>query len=504
MAFERNNFSVAKKVVLPKEELTVECNINAEATVQKVLAVYVEPCVHNWEVISGAISYAGAIDVKVVFLTEEGEISSVSSNCPFSSKIENDKIMMGACAVVKVETIDSSCQLSGGDGIRVSAILSQSGIIVSNQEETLLRCDDEDVCYQSEEMEVVKFLGCGQDVVSVESDINIRENIKKVLLTESKAVIKNTEAGANYVVVSGDVVSKILYINENDKFESGYIYDSFKQEVELAGVTRDSLVEGYACICQEKVETEIVQDERGCKLVVKVPVTLNAFAYEMQSISVVTDLYGTKQQINVITNSFDMSTLCGNELVEGKVEGSLVLEEDKPRVDKILFNGGNRVSVTNQYIQDGEVFVEGIAQTTVVYLNDESSSLYSVVVDVPFVISDKVACASDAALVLSPVITDVDVAVKKGRELMFDAKVKVAVVCSCTLANAVIADAVKEEEYKERDYAMEVVFARRGSGLWETAKAAKVKEEQILSQNPEVIFPVEEDTPLVLFYQKIN
>ena len=32
----------------------------------------------------------------------------------------------------------------------------------------------------------------------------------------------------------------------------------------------------------------------------------------------------------------------------------------------------------------------------------------------------------------------------------------------------------------------------------------KVKEEQIVAQNPEVAFPVSEDTPIVLFYQKLQ
>ena len=34
-------------------------------------------------------------------------------------------------------------------------------------------------------------------------------------------------------------------------------------------------------------------------------------------------------------------------------------------------------------------------------------------------------------------------------------------------------------------------------------KNAKVKEEQIIAQNPEVVFPLMEDTGLILFYQKI-
>ena len=480
----------------------MECNIDTQCSVQKVLAVQVSPCVGSSEVVAGGISYGGNIDLKMIFMTNEGEISSVSSSCPYFSKFESEEIGLSACPFINVDVIDYSCDIVGESMVKVSVVLSQSGFIVLNKEEGVLRCDDENVCYQNEDMEVVKFVGCGHDEVEIESDINLRENIKKVLLTESKVIVKNVEEGANYVSISGDVISRILYISENDKFESGYIYDSFKQEVELAGVNKDSIVEGYASVCQEKVAAQIVQDEKGCRVVVKVPVILTAFAYDTQIVSVITDIYGTKEEINVVTNSFEMSSLCGNEVVEGKIEGSLVLEEDKPRVDKVLFNGGARASITNHYVKDGELFIEGIAQTTVVYLNDETSQLYSVVVDVPFVLSDKTNCNQGGQFVLQSTITDVDISLKKGREFIFYAKVKVAVVCSCQVSNAVIGDAVTGGEYAEKDYAMEVIFARRGSGLWQTAKLARVKEEQILNQNPEVVFPVEEDTPLILFYQK--
>ncbi|MBO5394636.1 MAG: DUF3794 domain-containing protein, partial [Clostridia bacterium] len=489
MAFERNNFLVAKKVALPKGELSVECNLNAGCALAKVLSVAVDACVQGKEVVSGMINYSGAVDVKVIYLTEEGEIGTVSSRCPFSSKFEEAGIVAGGCAQISVNVIDYTCDLLGGDSIRISTDLMQSGFFVSSGSVSTLRCDEADVCYQTEGMEIIKFLGCANDTLTIESDINLRDNIKKILLTESKALVRTAESGANYVVLTGDVVSRVLYINENDKFESGYIYDSFKQEIELAGVTRDSLVEGYASVCQEGVATEIVQDERGGKLVVKTPINLTAFAFDKENVSVIKDLYATKAEVNITTESFSMNNLCGMEVVEGKIEGSLTIDEDNPRVDKILFSGASRVSVTNQYIQERELFIEGIAQTTVVYLNDDTSSLYSVVIDVPFVISDKTNCQGASTQAVNAILTDVDVVVKKGRELIFDAKVKATVVCCCDVAGAVISDASFGEEFGERDYAMEVIFAKKNSGLWETAKAARVREEQIVAQNPEVIFP---------------
>ena len=59
------------------------------------------------------------------------------------------------------------------------------------------------------------------------------------------------------------------------------------------------------------------------------------------------------------------------------------------------------------------------------------------------------------------------------------------------------------ERFAEKDYAMQYVFGKEGEGLWEIAKRNRVKEEQILAQNQDVVFPLIQDTGFVLFFQKL-
>ena len=169
-----------------------------------------------------------------------------------------------------------------------------------------------------------------------------------------------------------------------------------------------------------------------------------------------------------------------------------------------MFVGGNSLCVSNSYLKDGEVVIEGIAKTNVVYLNDEENSLNSVQIEVPFVISDKFSQDNaDGILVVDAILCDVDVVAKKGRELLFDAKVKACVNYCYDEVSGVISEALVLDAYPEREYAMELVYAQKGQDAWDIAKSAKVKEGQIVAQNPDVVFPLMEDTGLILFYQKI-
>ncbi len=504
MAFEKKYFDVAKKGLLPKSEISVECNISAGTNVTKVLSLLVDARVENTEVLNGVINYSGILDTKIVFCGENDEINTVCAQCPFSSKFESAEIEAGQTPIIKVAVIDSRVESVGGETVRVLALLGQSGVIVCNQQVMTIDCHDSDVCIKNEDIETIKFLGSAQEEIIVESEINIRENIKKVLLLESGVVVKSVEAGNNFATVSGEVISRVLYLGENDKFESGYIYDTFKEEVEFATLTRESMVEGEAVIAKIGASTEIVQEEKGGKLLVKVPVVITIRGYDRVQVGVINDLYSTSGEVAVTTSSYNMAETCPVELVEGKVEGSLTLDDNSPRVDKLLFHGGNSVTITNSYTKDGEVTVEGIARTTAVYLNDETSQLHSVQLETPFSISDKLNCDDNAFICTNAYVSDVDVVVKKGREFYYDGKIKISVGCSRNLTSGVISEATLTAEVKEKDFAMEVIFAPAGKELWEIAKSAKVREEQIIMQNPEVIFPTAIDTPLVLFNQRLQ
>ncbi len=505
MAFQANNFSVARKKVLNKGELNVECNISCSDEIAKVLSVSGEACLSSNEVLNGTINYSAYVDANIIYLNNQGEIGKVSSTCPFTSKFSSEEIVNGQKANIKLKLEDMTIEGVNADSIKVVAKVSEYCEIVDNNEVKSVKSDDEDVCSKDENINIIRFVGEGCENLTVTSELNLRENIKRVILTESQVMIKDVESGNNFVSVSGDVVSRVLYLTENDKFESGYIYDSFKEEIEVEGATREAKAEATAFIKRDSLNVTLDQEDKGNKVTLEIPLTVTVRVYEETQALVVQDLYSTKNQLNITTESFEMSNVCQSGCVEGKIDGSLSLGEDRPRVDKIMFVGGNSVVVSNSYLRDSEITIEGIAKANVVYLNDEDNSLNSVALEVPFVLTDKFDVENtDGNLSVDAIVCDVDVAVKKGRELFYDAKVKANVNYCYSQVSGVISSVEMGEELPEKDCGLELVFAKAGQNSWEVAKEARVQEELLLAQNAETIFPLQEDTSLVLFYQKRN
>ena len=503
MAFETNKFSVLKKKRLEKSQFSVECTLETNVDIEKVLSVCHTASVENVEMLNGTINFGGDLDVCVIFLSTDGQVGTINSTCPFSSKFEDASIKATDKANIRVCVDDYKIESVNGTNIKISFVCTQSGTLLMSKEVEHVENGDENSCVKEDETKVFTFVGQAKEVFAENMSFSIKEPIKKVVSTDSQATIKNVECGENFVSVSGDLTTRVLYLTEKDRFESAYILDGFKEEISMDGATKNSIAEGYAKVKTNQTKCEIDTLEKGVDLKFVVPIEVCVNVFEEKTESVLKDIYSTKNELSISTESFDMTEQFQEEFFEAKIDGTLSLDEDKPRVDKILFVGGNNLSTTNAYTKDGEVFVEGVARTNVVYLNDETNSLNSVVIEVPFVVSDKISTPCENPNVEVDVsIYDVDVVVKKGREFYFDAKLKVEANFDCDNVGAVISKIEKGAELEEKDCALELVFANAGQDAWDIAKTLKVNEETISLQNPNLKFPLERDENIVLFYQK--
>ncbi len=505
MSFEKNKFQVVKKKRLPKSEFNVECNISTESEIGKIFSVCHTAQVESVDVVSGAVNYAGTIEICLLYQTVDGEINTLNSSCPFSSKFEDSSIVVGDKVDIKCEIMSHSVDSVTSSNIKINCTVVQSGVIILCRDvETIMPLDD-DICTLKEEIFVNTFIGEANEIFTIESEVSIKEPIKKVVLCESQVFIKDTESGVNFVSVSGEVENRLLYLTENGRYETTYIIENFKEEIELEGVGQNSMVETLAQIKYNQVKCGIDEQEKGINIKISVPVEIRICAYEEKEVDVIKDIYSTREELDVSTSSFDMSKCLPADMFETKIDGNLTLDEDKPRIDKVLFVAGTELVVSNTYIQNNEIFVEGVAKANVVYLNDEENFNNSVVVEVPFVVSDKTsAVCENPNIAASAVLYDVDVVAKKGRELFFDAKLKVRVWYDCEEVSAVISSVEAKGDLIERDCSVELVYAKSGTELWDIAKQFKVSEEMIQIQNPELNFPLAENSSIVLYFQKVK
>lgn len=501
MSFENKNFMVVKKLRLPLEELKTSCTITADGEIAKVFALSFNSYVDAQEVTAGALSISGHIDSCMIYSLSDGQIESAFASCPFSGRLDVPQAKAQDIAQVSVKVIDHSIDNVSGNEAVISILLEVDATIVQNIDVRTIDSVDPDVCQKKEEITIVRFLGQSSTTALESGTYSSREKVRKVLGSESSVIVKSVETAEGFVSVSGDVSTKVLFVDENDRFDTVEIFDSFKEEIAIDSVNKDSLAEAIAQVNSSSVKIEVEDEDKGSKITVQVPFVINAFAYEEVPIMITCDVYSTTCDLEKSAETFNMTRTRAMENIEGKVSGSLTIDQDSPRVDKIIFTFGTSCQVTGTTLSEGERTIEGLAKATVVYLNDETSSLSAVELEVPFAISDKTKSLDSSMIVTTALLTDVDISVKKGRGIFFDGKIKAVCCVSDDEIGAVLSSAREGEEYPERDYAMSLIFAKAGDTLWDVAKSGRVTEAMVIEQNPDVIFPLEEDCDIVLFYQ---
>ena len=128
-------------------------------------------------------------------------------------------------------------------------------------------------------------------------------------------------------------------------------------------------------------------------------------------------------------------------------------------------------SVSNFYLKDKIVVIEGTATANIIYFNDEEDAIQSVQIEIPFILN-KEYDYSDCCEVIDVHIClyDEDVIVKKGREIYFDAKIKGIINFKNKCSNELITKVDVFGEIPEKNNAIEIYFAKQGESFWDIGK----------------------------------
>ena len=228
MSFEKNSFKVVKKRRLQKSEFNVECNVPVEGEINKIFSVCHTVMVENVEVSTGVASYNGNIDFCILYESANGEIVTNNYTCPFTSKLEDEKLVVGDKVQVSVDVVDFSIDSATSSNVKINCLLVQRGVVISCYNVDTIDANDNDICTKKEEIYISTFIGEASEVFTNSSEVSIKEPVKKVLLCDASVSIKNVECGNNFVAVTGEVIGRLLYLTENDRYETSYISEIYK------------------------------------------------------------------------------------------------------------------------------------------------------------------------------------------------------------------------------------------------------------------------------------
>lgn len=501
-----DKFYLANKKRLKDIETKLECSVNLDCaeTVNKILAVNVEGNVTGVESLTGEATVNGNIYVSIVYATEKGLVGNAFYSAPFITKSIDSLIKPESKVFAKVNFVDAKVESLNSNVAKVFCRVNLSVVCVNNENIDYLSNVAGDICAQSELSNFTTFSGVTRSNWQESIDVVIKEPLNKVLSSTCDVHINSVECATGFVNVNCEIVNKIMYLTDEEQpqIKTVYTKTDVKQEIESEYVSQGSFVDLDLFVVKSEVKNVISEKEDDIKIVIEVPLDVCIRVYENKEVELITDLYSTEKLTNLTTHSYENSVICDPIKFEKKVEGSLSLSDDEPRIDKLLAVNYSKAIVTNQYLENGLYTVSGVITSNLIYFNEDDVMPNSVDVEIPFVVSHSTELEGNILTDLSVTAVDVDVMVKKGRDVYIDALLVVTAFVCKTVTGAVISELNYADSVPLKDCSIEIYFAKKGEKVWDIAKKLFVKPETIFIQNPNISDILENDEKLAIYYQK--
>lgn len=499
------NVSVLKKYQLDSQQFVVENNVVvSDDDISKVLSVSSEVDLDTSEMLVGECNVCGRVVLNVIYVTASGAINSQTAVGAFNYRLKNEHIDVSCKLNPKIKVVATQIDRVMGNQIKIVTTLNVDSVLLKNYNMQYLLESGEGIFVKQAEQKILSLKSQMCERFEEELSATVKDGVSKILACQVECLIKDYEAGTGFISTNGELYAKVVYVNKQEipELQTITISKSFKQELEAEGITKDSNLEVFLDVLHEKIKVEIDEGEQDTSINVNIPIIACYNEYNYNNIMSVVDAYSINDVISLAKDEQQNCIIETPEYLEGKIEGNVVLTDAEPRVDKYLATTNTCNQVSNVYIQNGMLNIEGVVTANVIYLNDELGSIQSVEIEIPYVLEKRVEFADNAMVTANVKLFDVDVAVKRGREIYFDAKARAFVNVSVQNPVCMISKIEKLETLPERDVALEIYFAKAGESFWDIAKNLKIPTEIIANQNSTLVDPLEKDENIAIYYKK--
>lgn len=503
MENNKQNILSANRTMIDSKQLNVECviNLDNDQNIEKVLSLTAHTELKEQTGSEKETRFAGEVYLNLFYLTAENKIDSISSVCDYSDTLKHDALAEGQAHTAFAKIVGVTPSSASEDVLKVLVTVEIDFVLEGNTQVDIYENHDENCKVRLAGTNCVKVSSTYSASFETSKNLEVKEKVSKVLIASSNAVLKSATAHDGFVTVEGEVYNYLSYAKEDGSIVSLQASESFKEELEVEASTSDAMVYAKLSLNKKDIVVELDEQESLTSMKVTSPIKVDIKLYTQQEYLTVQDIYSLKNKLETNYSTVQTTTLLPAKYFEGKIEGSLTLSDNQPRIDKTLAVSNPRFVISNSYIKADEVFVEGIVSSNLVYLNDETESIHSVEVEVPFVTSEKYVLDNPNNLVSVQVaLADCDMIAKRGREIYFDCKIKVYANVWQEVEQKIISNVQYKEPHREKDSAIEIYFAKQGDSFWDIAKELVVDEALVAGQNPSVKNPLENDEKIVVYY----
>lgn len=476
--FEKKNFSFETK--LGMSQVVVECDIDTapKGGLKKILSVSGDAEISKIETLVGEAKVSGRINYKIIFMNHDDELMSLDYYSDFvesigSGDITATSIVNGMARLIDIDikSVADRLKLQAVANIEISGIISEVCEALTGIDNALVKCENQ---------EFSSFAGHGEECFELHEDYETGANVDKIIVFDSNAIVNNVKSGNGSILVQGEASVSITYMSDGRLVVKNFRLP-FSEEMKIEGVLASSRVVACISVKDSKIVLHGVEDNNVIKIELTLKAVANAFNYNTEAVAI--DVYSPKCELNFALDTVKSKRIVGAKSIEERVSGEMTLDNDMASIRRVVATCLERNVMTNTVVSDGDVQIDGLMNTTIIY-EEEEGEFNSVGIEMPYSINMPFdAIESSDAVKVNIVILNVSSRVRREREIEVVAELGIEVVvereCQNRIIRAVEAVCEKEDTHK----AITVYFAMKGDTAWDVIKALGVDRDSIEKVN---------------------
>lgn len=505
---EINSFNSTYRKKIAVIQTSVEQKIDAEeVNIGKIICVNANVNLENIEMLNGEAYYNGIVTFDSIYTDEQGNLIVNQSNTDLNGKITDDTINANMVPVYKAEIVNVTINNATSNGFKVVANIEMTLEAYVDDQVSSYDTSSENIKLKKESINIFNLKANGSSSFNINEQVDIKTNDCKILFKNANICVKDIKSGTGYFTIDGDLHFDTCYeLGEDDnkmvKCVSQII--PFKEEIEVQDLTKEDIVNVMTSLRPDDVVITFEPNEDGkSALLINAKIGIKYFVLSHIEREISVDAYSITNNLNLVNESFKY-TKCIQSICENKtIDCELTLQEEQKRINKIMFVCGETVNVTNSYIQDDKLAVEGIVSANIVYLSDDDNEeICSAVIENPFKVEIVDDLCKTENIFVKTCIKECTYHAKRGKEISLSFELVIKADIFDTQDGSYLKDVEIAEEYQKSQYSLQIFFAPENSDAWEIGKQLHCDIGDIEKQNPDLQFPLSKQEQIVYFIQK--
>ena len=467
---------------ISKTTARVEARLEPKVGIKKILETSARVFLGDHERDEAEVRINGRVVTRIVFIDENDGFNSEERTNNFSEKI----ILSNAAAVVEllpsahVTEARTTDHTSSSADAQVQLEITIMGL--TSREVKFVRAINGEVETKTEKSRIATW---GQLVTSkfeVEERIDLDRACEGVLGVDLTPTLREIVVGDGKVTTKGSATITLQATKRTDELSiyNDNIEFDFSKTIQHKSLGIDDSVFGTITVANIELRAE---SKDSPQLVVSAELEFRGFSIVSEEVESLEDAFSFLNELELKTSAFEGILALPSHHSSIEVDSNLSLGEKSPFITKILGVGTSSVSTLNIIPQNDKVTIEGAIASTVTY-ECEEKQLHSQALRVPFSTSVKIDGVTVNHNIQAKVdVTAVKVRARRGRELLVDARLGVALGATSTLTTRLVSDVALGEVKRQDDSAILIYTVAEGETTWDIAKRLNCRASEILAQN---------------------